>query len=286
MFAVGLCMMLPCAALAQDDEYGEPGTGLGLQRTKNVWVGISGGSLLANRISAYRYDGSDAEYDGIYDYGFDRLLLNNQIRSQISNELGLTSTDFEIGGFPERMRYKPSYTLGVNAGYYISEPFAIYAEANLSRMNLVDAITLEYQDPGSTVSEPQIEICPLTGKEQRLDLTLGGHYDFTYGEQLMFYGEFGLVMNSVRARHNEVQVRSLRYVLTSYNRNNPAVYPNVDWGGLSFGGSGGMGFRYKFNRQITFDVGGTVLVQKINLSPDIYQKWRPQYFFYLRALWL
>ncbi len=256
-----------------------------LVREKNLVIGFSVGGFLANKHTGYRYDGSDIEYDGLYDYGFQKLLFNAQIQNQISNELGLSNTDFSISEFPDPARYRPAVSIGLTAGYYVSEPLAFFVEGIFTRLNLNNVLVLEYDNPSSTLTQVTYENAIVRGREQRFDLNAGIHLDLNSGEQLMFYTELAASINSTRALHNEVQVRSLKYVLTSFNRTTNA-YPLADWGGMGFGGSGGLGMRYKFNQQITFDIGGTVMYQKINLAPEQFQRFKPQYLFYIRALWL
>ncbi len=258
--------------------------GPGLVRIRNFYFGITAGSLFANKHTTRRYDGSDIEYDNVYDFSFQTYINQQVIYKQIFNDLG--QRDFSIGEYPENMRYKPSVTLGLSTGYYFSEATAAFIEVNVSRLKIIDALTLNVVDAGSTLSEPIIEIAAITGKEDRMDIIGGLHSDFTYGERLMFYGEVGGILNSTRARYNDVVVKGRTYVLTSYNKNNSSAYPGADWGGLGYGFMFGLGVRYKFNKEASFDLGASMYLQKINLGPEALQKLKPQFLFYIRGLWL
>lgn len=258
-------------------------------REKDVYFGLTGGSLLANKHTATRYDGSDFEYPQRYDLEF--LLSFPQIRAEIASNLGVQSNEFRVAsdGYPEPLKYRPSVSLGGVFGYYFSEPAAFFVEGVISRISISNAIVLEIDNPSSTLTEPRREICPLLGREDRFDLTVGLHYDFTYGEQLMFYTEFGAMLNSVRPRSNSVFISGKEYVFTRNNQNtNLLNITNMhpDPGGIGFGGKLGLGFRYKFNEKFTFDLGGDLFYLRINLGPEDWQKFKPQWMFYIRALWL
>lgn len=281
-------LLVALSGSAQDYDSGDGNSGTALYRTRDFYAGVTIGSMYANKHTAFRYDGWDGEYTD-FDWSVERLLFqsgpNNtqSLYNQVREVLG--QRDFQMGEYPENVRYNLSVSIGGVLGYYVSEGTALFVEGMFSRLRTKDVFTLEVESGNPTITEPDYELCGIDGFEERLDVTAGVHVDFDPLEQGTLYMQLGAMLNATRARKNEITIRTLKYTLWQWNENSNA-YQNVDFGGLGFGGKAGLGYRFKFNEQFTFDLGADVFLQKINLGPDPIQKWKMQYFAYLRLLWL
>ena len=253
---------------AQDEEEDEYAA---KEDPAGFYYGINFGGLLANRHTANFYNG----YNGTDAYNVVDLVSNRQVYDQIYNQIQM---DFEVGEVPVAMKYQAGLVLGINFGWYTDPDFAFFVNADFARIKLTDVFTLWAVDPNNPSGDPIIYPQVISGEENRMHFDLGIHTEYGEYEQLEGYFELYGTLNSVKPVSNEVLIEGYRYNLLQP----PSVYRQNDLGGIGWGFGLGTGVRYRFNDNFSFDLGGNLSFQKINLYIDEKLKLNPV--LYLRIL--
>jgi hypothetical protein len=221
----------------------------------SFYYGINIGGVLANKYTASYYNG----YNGTDAFNLVDLISIQQVYDQIYNKIG---RDFYLGEVPlDRMRYKTGILAGLHLGWYTDEDVSFFINADFVRLQLADVFTLESEDPANPSGDPKIYTELILGEENRLHFDLGMHIDFGVSTQLKGYFEMYGSLNSVRPVNNQVYIEGLSYNLLQP----PSVYSKTDLGGIGWGIGAGTGIRYRFNKHYSFDLGGALAFQRINL---------------------
>ena len=272
------------SALAQNSDF------------KRWEFGLNVGGYKAHKYTSVRYDGFDGEYQGdgakyVYDFGVDYYLglgtsspysIYNQIRQQY-NDL-----DFQRHQFPENMRYNLGLALGVHIGSRFDEFSSFFVDIDIANLKLADALTFEIDDPANQTAQPTLEIEQITGKERRLSSNIGLHFGLGDDVEGHPYFEIGGNITAVRVEENAMIVKERKYVLTQWSRNANRIYSQADYGSLGYGVFAGLGYRMRLQEQLPIDVGATCMFTRVGLGPNtpsLPYKFRPQFQFYIRAMW-
>lgn len=266
-FAFLFLLQFSSVLVAQDEEEIPVSTG------KKAWFGVNLGGILANKYTAPYYNGI-----GNGGYTVLDLLANPQIYNQIYN---VYNQDFELGELPSNPKYRIGLAIGGNFGFYLDESTALYTNLDFIRLNVAEVMTIYTDNPSNPSGEPIIHPEGIIGQEQRFSIDLGLHFDYGMNQQFMGYVELAGNFNAVKAIKNEARFGTLSYNLLlppTINPTNQVIRGGVGWGAVI-----GTGVRIKFNKSVSFDLGSSAYIQRINLFQDPKLKLNPS--FYVRIIY-
>lgn len=247
------------------------------------WLFSAGvGGYKANKHTAYRYDGADIEYD--YDYSVEYYLSlspNNQysIYNRIKTSYG--DRDFTFGEYPENLIYQPALAFNGTIGYFTDKSHALFLSFDFINLKTIGQLTFLVEDPGNQTAEPDIRVEGIEGKERRFVSFIGYEFNQMDKGENSAYFRLGANITAALVEYNRMNVNGNYYTLTQRVKNGNIIYNNADYGGLGFGLSTGVGYRYFPQESLALDVGARMDYTKINIGPDTFQKFKPQFEIYL-----
>jgi hypothetical protein len=136
--------------------------GLFSQELSKFNVGVSTGGYFASKNTGYLYN-------GIGPYGITWVFSNPTITPKIADELVY---DYTLGEAPLDMRYTVALTLGANISLVLNSGDELYVSADIIRLDLKDAYTVEVVNPQNSI-QTDIREFPILGKEERLNIDFG-----------------------------------------------------------------------------------------------------------------
>jgi hypothetical protein len=239
---------------------------------KGFMFGINIGYYLPNDDPTNFYDGTP-KADGFLDLG--SYIQLQYIQQQFQNELGNSVSNFQLVEYPNEMRYTNTVAFGGNVRYHFNWANAIVLDANYIGLKTVDAFVLGYDDPNSGTSQQIYRNFDISGKEDRLQLSLGYQVSLAKPTDIAMHFEFGPMMTSIKIKENNFTVGSRTYSILraqSVGNNNPVLnnsIPNI----TSFGAYVQPGINMEFDK-FTIDLDWRSSFEKIQLSENLEAKYR------------
>lgn len=250
-------------------------------------MGFYLGSYFANKYNASAYNGYGFDMDGnqntfvnsniyqniknVYGGGFGQT-------DQIAVALGVDPQrwDFSESDMPTNMRYTPAIMLGFNFKVPVNPKSSILLNVNGSVLNIQGNFTITklmaQTQPVNPASNPNIVVCPIYGKEQRMQFELGFQHLFGDDENFNFLLEAGLLGTLAKFDGSWIYINNLRidlpyysaiYSYTSGLYTSSATKVPVGFGIGAFTGMGiNMNLNPKFNMQILYNLSQ----EKVNLG--------------------
>ena len=267
-------LLCPSFMNAQDDEDREGSDFVFIDPAakKGFMFGLNIGGYLPNDEAAVFYDGRD-KGEGFLDLG-EYIFIPN-IRDQIFQELGNSVSEYYLVEYPLMMRYQNTVSLGGNLRYQFDWANALVLDAFFVNLKTVDAFVLGFVNDNGT-SQDIFESFEISGREERLNLSLGYQVSLAEPTDIAAHFEFGPVMTSVKIRDNRFTVGSRSFnilraqtVGAGGNQILNNNIPNI----TSFGAYAQFGINMEFDK-FTVDLDWRSMYEKIQLSESIEAKYR------------
>ncbi len=247
------------------------------------WLFSAGiGGCKANKHTAFRYDGSDVEYD--YDYSVEYYLSlapNNQYSIYNRIKSSYDDRDFTFGEYPENLIYQPALSFNGTIGYFTDETHAFFLSFDFIDLKTIGQLTFEVEDPANQTAEPDIRVEGIEGKERRFVGFVGYEFNQLEKGENSAYFRLGANVTAALVEYNRMNVSGTYYTLTQRSNNGNIIYNNADYGGIGYGLSAGVGYRYFPQESLALDVGFRTDYTKVNIGPEFFQKFKPQFAIYL-----
>lgn len=229
--------------------------------------GMNMGFYLAHPGTANYYNGSGG-------HSLERAIVsNNYVYNRIRQDIGY---DFEIHGLPGKMSYKPAIMLGFFGALHFNAYAAIMAGFNYARLKAEDQFTLEIERV-VFIEGDNIELYPIYGAEERLDLQLSFQYTLiSKNSYLHPFIETGISITDTKVKENRVRIRSNVYSIL----NPESQFFLIRDYGIGFGGFATAGLKVDVNESVAIWLGYSANYSRINLGNN--QKFLLQHSVFLR----
>lgn len=256
------------AQLADDDE------------ENSFFFGINIGAFKANRKTAIIYNGGyDYHQNGERNEGYYGA---NYYFNEYNTKIALDNYfkyGYKIVGYanPETIEYQTAFDIGGHAGIKLDESISVYADLNLSKINVKNVFTVEIGNPNdpTLIGEGELEQIAVFGVEKRTNLNVGIQANIYNEDKITSYFNFFANVNNAKLDSNyfrigerSYQIRHNNYI-NGQNGSTDVFEARQVPGGVGFGGGAGIGAKYKFNSQFTFDVNYNALYIKTNMYADL-----------------
>ena len=142
--------------------------------------GVNIGGYAANKFPAGFYSGSPQNVNT-----FNYILLNHDWYREIYNNLKAIDTVL-VGGYPSNMHYSLAMMGGLFLRYNLDRKNGICLDANYCQLKATDAITLEVDPDPYSLKPADIRLCPVQGKEYRVNIDLAYQRNFPLKSRITF----------------------------------------------------------------------------------------------------
>jgi len=234
-----------------------------IKQNKAWSFGINCGAAFANKYQANFYNGADGNQNEI-NYIFGNQYHLYEIRQVINDT-------FSLAGMPTAMRYKPSFCVGMYIKKNFNNHFGAFIQFNYSKFTTRDVFTMKIGATPSSQSFDSLMNYPIWGSEDRINIDIGGSYEFPIDDKIFGFVEAGFNLNNVKVRENKISIENLEYSLINIYANQPYIpntqlqeYP-VREGGIGLGAFISPGVKFKFSDHVAVDLLGSLYWSKINL---------------------
>jgi len=242
--------------------------------------GINFGACFSNKYTANYYNGSNGNVNTI-----NYVMTNYYWYEEIKHLLNVADTVI-IEGLPTNMHYHVALTGGLFFRYNFTSLWGIFLEVDYAQLN-TDGVFTANIDPATYLTEPNLQLFGIHGREQRINLDLGVHRRFpVYRKKMNLFAQAGLNVNYCQVMKNYINFNDKEYsIINIYGNQNYIPNTNLqeyqtyqNGFGYGFYAGGGMGFI--FSRQIGLELGGYLHYITVNLEG--YNQFRPSGGVYLR----
>ncbi len=245
--------------------------------------GINFGTYLANKYTAAFYSGRDGNVNTV-----SYVMKNTFWYREIRDALGASASDTVIlRELPGNMNYSATLMGGLFLKYNITRLDGIFLQANYSRLNTDGSFTVEVTPQGYTF--PDIRVCGIHGREERLNFDLGYHRKFpVYKKKMNLFLQGGVNMNYVQVQKAYINFNDKEFsIINIYGSQYYVPGSNLQevqnrQGGIGYGLILGGGMGFTFTPQIGLEVGGYMNYVRVNLED--YHDLKPSYAIYLRFM--
>jgi len=231
--------------------------------------GINCGAAFANKYQANFYNGAEGNENEL------SLIINPDPQKQnpyYYNEIRQVINDtFSIYGMPTGMKYKPAFCVGMYIKKNINNHFGAFIQFNYSKFTAEDLFTLKIGATSPTQAFPNLKNYVIWGKEDRINIDIGGSYEFPLDEKIFGFVEVGFNLNNTKVRENKIAIETLEYSIVNIYGNTPYIpstqlqeYP-VRQGGIGLGAFMSPGVKFVFSEHVAVDLLGSIYWAKINL---------------------
>lgn len=223
--------------------------------------GLNLGGYFASKKTANFYNGvgntgTDIGQNEVRYYSIEEVLnLTLQNTQQIQTYYNASGFTLPRDAYPSNMRYLPTLSIGFQLKYNFNRYSALIANMNGVRLKAVDQFTIQFFGTGQQVNaQNDVQLFPITGKEQRININLGFRQGWYMNDIANFYVQLGGSMLGTRVEGVSVYVAEQNYQLFigASNPNQIQTFrPRTDFG---FGGYGALGFEFWFAKKLTADL--------------------------------
>jgi hypothetical protein len=244
--------------------------------------GLNFGTYFANKYTAGYYNGSDQNVNKI------SYVMSNYYWYQEIKRLLDASDTVIITEYPENMNYHVAITGGLFLRYNLTRHWGVFLQADYTQLKTDGEFTVEV-DPASYLTEPDIRLFGVHGKEQRVNIDFGVHCKFpVYKNRMNLFVQAGMNVNYIQVMKSFVDFYGKEYSLINVYGNqyyvpntNLQEYQNLQ-NGFGYGLYAGAGTGFNFTKQIGLELGGCLNYIRVNLEG--YRQFKPSWAIYLRFL--
>jgi len=203
------------------------------------------------RLLSYPYNDGTSNYATLRDY-----LIDNVIND-----------DFTIIEYPTgNMNYKFTYVLGAQVGYNFSNKLGAFGELGYSIVKSEGSFVIETS--GDVIgNEDNTQIGNITSNENRLNIDLGLHYNFSEDKNVIPFIEGGFNINFVEVKDQEIHIGSFSRSLLITR----SSITNQKEGGTGIGAFLDIGVQIKLNEKYYCNLGGKLYYQQTKLLDEKYK---------------
>lgn len=222
------------------------------ERVLRFDYGMNFGFYMANGATANYYNGTGQR-------SLEQVLSFSNNYNRIRNELGY---DFSLHSLPMKMSYKPAVMLGFYGSINFNPRAGIMAEFNYARLKAEDRFSLEIERV-VFIEGDNIELYPIYGTEERLDLRFSFQYTFLSKKSYLHpFFETGVSITDTKVKENRVRIHSQSFSL--HIPQTGLIYER-DYG-IGFGGFATAGLKLDVNEQFALWLGYSANYSRINLG--------------------
>ena len=244
--------------------------------------GINFGTYFANRYSANYYNGSDGNINKI-----SYVMSNTYWYQEIAKLLNSNDT-VVVREVPTNMHYNVAVTGGLFLRYNFTRTWGVFLEVDYAQLKTDAEFTVEV-DPASYLTQPDLRLFGIHGREQRVNLDLGAHCRFpVYKNRMNLFLQAGLNVNYTGVMKSYINIYDKEYSLINvYGNQNYVPNSNLkeyqtNQGGFGYGLHAGGGIGFTFTDQIGLELGGYLNYITVNLEG--YREFKPSFGIYLRFM--
>ena len=222
------------------------------------FAGINLGALFPNSNTSIIYTGQS----NITPYGIDYILNIPSYKINFDNYFNYP---YSVSELPQNPTYKTTFNVGLHAGINIGKGHTIYLDINSANLKYEQTFTIEIYDPNNQSVQPTYEQFPIIGKEKRINFNLGTQLSyFTKGKTSLYWAFFGN-FNSTKMERNYIVINAREYEII---HSSPQL-PNIEPGGIGYGGGIGLGMKYKLTDKIKADLTYNLYYIKTKMNDNI-----------------
>ncbi|MCX6244567.1 MAG: hypothetical protein NTU98_07650 [Bacteroidetes bacterium] len=285
-----LIFLFPATGLTQTRKPGvpeEPKSKKQLNREKMEedriarWdFGINFGTYFANKYTANYYNGSEGNVNNI---GY---VMTNQYWYEEIKHLLNASYKVQVEEVPTNMHYHVALTGGLFFRYNFTSNWGLLVDFNYAQLNTDGEFTVSI-DTVTYLTEPNLQLFGVHGREQRVNFDLAAHRRFPVVKKKMnLFAQLGMNVNYCQVMKNYINIYDHEYSIVNIygdqyyvpNTNMQENPNNQNGFGYGLYAGGGMGFI--FSRQIGLEVGG--YLHYITVGLEGYNEFRPSGSVYIR----
>lgn len=225
--------------------------------------GINCGAAFANKYQANFYNGAEGNENEI-SLIFSNINYIREIKQVINDT-------FALDGMPTGMKYKPAFCVGMYIKKNFNNHFGAFVQFNYSKFTAEDVFTLKIGATSPSQAFPNLKNYPIWGKEDRINIDIGGSYEFPLDEKIFGFVEVGFNLNNTKVRENKIAIENLEYSIINIYGNQYYIpntqlqeYP-VRQGGIGLGAFLSPGVKFQFSEHVAVDLLGSIYWTKINL---------------------
>jgi hypothetical protein len=227
--------------------------------------GINFGTYFANKYTANYYNGSDGNVNSI------SYVMTNKYWYEEIKLLCNAADTVIVREIPTNMHYHTALDGGLFFRYNFTRTLGLLFEFDYAQLKTDDLFTVEV-DPAYYLTEPDLRLFGIHGKEQRLNFDLTVHYRFpVYKQKMNLFLEGGLNVNYVRVLKSFINIYDHEYSIINIYGNqyyipnaNLQEYENLQ-GGVGYGLHAGGGVGFMFSRQVGMEFGGYMNYSQVAL---------------------
>ncbi len=238
----------------------------------SVYIGGNFGAYFGNKNTAIMYTGGN-----VTNYGVEYVFNNINFKPDIDLYF---QYPYEIVELPINPAYRPAMDIGLHAGVHLGNGNSLYADFNSSRLNFEQFFTVAIEDPNNLSPDPTYEQIPLFGEERRFNINIGTQISLYNENSINWYMALFGNLNNTRLEKNYFVLNGRQYLIW---HGQPGT-PNVNPGGMGYGGGAGTGVKYYFNDTFTFDLTYNLYYNKIRMNED-FQPFGMHHGMMLRIIW-
>jgi hypothetical protein len=262
----------------EDEESGE-------DAYRGFSIGLNIGSYIASRKTGYFYNGGCPAQVGenpnearCYTIAqrLEMLTFNerNQLLQQFDNAVAV---EVPFDSYPMRMRYNPSFMVGMQIKYNFNRDNAIVFNVNSMRLKAVDVFTLRFIGTGQQQNAQQdIRTFQITGSEQRFNFNLGYRMGMEMNPMTNWYLQPGASMLGVKFERNQIFIGDRTYDLFIGAANPQQLLPYQPRTDIGFGYYLSTGFEFFIKEKYSFDLSFGFSRDKVillSLEDNVWNKW-------------
>ena len=222
------------------------------------FFGINAGAFFPNSNTAYIYTGAS----NVSSYGIDYILSVPSYKITFD---AYFQYPYSLEELPQSPSYKTAVDVGLHAGVNLGGGNTVYLDINSSNLNYEQVFTLAIDDPYNQSPEPTYRQLPIIGKETRVNLNIGTQLALLNKKKTTIYWSAFGNLNNTKLERNYIIIDDREYEII---HSNPQL-PNVQPGGIGYGGGSGVGVKYKLTNRIIADLTYNFYYTKTKMNDNI-----------------
>jgi len=226
--------------------------------SSKFFIGINAGGFFPNNNTAIIYTGAS----NITNYGIDYILSIPNYKTYFD---AYFQHPYYVAELPLNPEYKTAFNIGLHTGINIGKGHAIFLDINTFNLNFEQSFTVAIEDPNNQSTEPTFEQIPIIGKEKRVNFNLGTQLVLMKKHKMNLYWSLFGNFNSTKLERNYILINGKEYEIIHSIPNQPNINP----GGIGFGGGSGLGIKYQLTNKIWVDLTYNYYYLKTRMNDNI-----------------
>lgn len=232
-------------------------------QNKLISIGFGAGGFFAGKYVANYYNGNDYNENKIsyvlgQDYWRDEIIRDE-----------LDGRQIEYYECPSNMRYKIATAVNFRAMMRLSDRTSVFLQMHQVNLLATDIFTMAIES-AALVSEPNIMMCSIWGKESRSMIDVGFRRlsDTDPEANLKCFFELAFNVTNTKVREHKIQIGNFAESIIDRGVYTPNLPLNEEFpeSANGIGISGTVGFQYDIHRNAFLDAGISGYLQDINLT--------------------